>query len=92
MGHTCCHIQYPIPIPLGRMYITWSSLTNLVDALNSITLRGGEARESWRAVDQHEMETIRRTPIAQWGYGASKLIETSEKIVKVSQVLPWRYR
>jgi len=28
------------------------------------------------------VETIRRTPIAQWGFGASKLIETSEKVVK----------
>ncbi|KAI0294790.1 FAD/NAD-P-binding domain-containing protein [Russula brevipes] len=48
----------------------------------AITLREGEARESWRAVDQHEVEKIKRTPVSQWGFGASELIETAEKIVK----------
>ena len=55
----------------------------------SITLREGEARESWRAVDQHEVDKIKRTPIAQWGFGASGLIETAEKVVKVGRTLRW---
>jgi hypothetical protein len=60
--------------------------TNLIDFLSSITLREGEARESWRAVDQHEVDKIKSTPIAKWGFGASGLIETAEKVVKVSHV------
>jgi len=84
--------------PISKTHTSWAyvyhllSPTNLIDSHNSITLHGGEARESWRAIDQHEVETIKRTPIAQWEYGASKLIETSEKFVKVSEILPWRCR
>jgi salicylate hydroxylase len=62
----------------------------LTFSLFSITLREGEARESWRAVDQHEVDKIKRTPIAQWGFGASRLIETAERVVKVCQTLRWR--
>jgi salicylate hydroxylase len=54
--------------------------------LISITLREGEARESWRSVDQHEVEKIKKTPIAQWGFGVSELIETTEKVVKVCRI------
>lgn len=61
--------------------------SDLVDFLISITLREGEARESWRAVDQHEVEKIKKTPIAKWGFGASELIETAEKVVKVCKTL-----
>jgi hypothetical protein len=64
-----------------------SPLGMSADILDSITVREGEARESWRAVDQHEVETIKRTPVAQWGFGASRLIETAEKVVKVSSHL-----
>jgi salicylate hydroxylase len=76
--------------PISDTHTSWAyvslglrHLRTSLTFLNSITLREGEARESWRAIDQHEVETIKRTPIAQWGFGASKLIETSEKIVKV---------
>ena len=65
-------------------------LTLLTFSRFSITLREGEARESWRAVDQHEVDKIKRTPIAQWGFGASRLIETAEKVVKVCRMLCWR--
>jgi salicylate hydroxylase len=64
--------------------------TLLTYSLFSITLREGEARESWRAVDQHVVDTIKRTPIAQWGFGASGLIGTAEKVVKVCRTLRWR--
>lgn len=64
--------------------------TLLTFSLFSITLREGEARESWRAVDQHEVDKVKRTPIAQWGFGASRLIETAEKVVKVCRTLRWR--
>lgn len=67
----CGNGAHMLSYPISKTHTSWA-----------ITLRGGEARESWRAIDQHEVETIRRTPIAQWRYGASKLIETSEKIVK----------
>jgi hypothetical protein len=53
---------------------------------DSITLREGEARESWHAIDQHKVETIKKTPVAQWGFGASELIETTEKVVKVRRM------
>jgi hypothetical protein len=66
--------------------------TNVVDFLSSVTLREGEARESWRAVDQHEVDKIKSTPIAKWGFGASRLIETAEKVVKVSRTVRWRCR
>jgi salicylate hydroxylase len=64
--------------------------TLLTYSLFSITLREGEARESWRAVDQHEVDKIKRTPIAQWGFGASRLIESAERVVKVCRTLRWR--
>ena len=36
------------------------------------------------------MDKIKRTPIAKWGFGASRLIETAEKVVKVCRTLRWR--
>ena len=43
-----------------------------------------------RAVDQREVDSMKRTRIAKWGFGASRLIETAEKVVKVCRTLRWR--
>jgi len=67
----CGNGAHMMAYPISDTHTSWA-----------ITLREGEARESWRAVDRHEVEKIRRTPIAQWGFGASKLIDTTEKVVK----------
>ena len=42
------------------------------------------------AVDQREVDKMKRTRIAKWGFGASRLIETAEKVVKVCRTLRWR--
>ncbi|KAI0248089.1 hypothetical protein BJV78DRAFT_1276678 [Lactifluus subvellereus] len=67
----CGNGAHMMAYPISDTHTSWA-----------ITIREGEARESWRAVDQHEVETIKKTPVAQWGYGASELIETTEKVVK----------
>lgn len=67
----CGNGAHMMAYPISKTHTSWA-----------ITLREGEARESWRAVDQHEVDKIKRTPIARWGFGASKLIETAEKVVK----------
>jgi hypothetical protein len=41
-------------------------------------------------VDQREVDKMKRTRIAKWGFGASRLIETAEKVVKVCRTLRWR--
>jgi len=67
----CGNGAHVMAYPISDTHTSWA-----------ITIREGEARESWRAVDQHEVETIKKTPIAQWGFGVSELIETTEKVVK----------
>ncbi|KAI0307436.1 hypothetical protein B0F90DRAFT_1673550 [Multifurca ochricompacta] len=67
----CGNGAHMMAYPISDTHTSWA-----------ITLREGEGRETWRAVDQHEAETIKRSSIAQWGFGASELIKTAEKIVK----------
>ena len=40
--------------------------------------------------DQREVDKMKRTRIAKWEFGASRLIETAEKVVKVCRTLRWR--
>jgi len=93
----CGNGAHMMAYPISDTHTSWAYVSpskpppNLIDfSLFSITLREGEARESWRAVDQHEVDKIKRTPIAQWGFGASRLIETAEKVVKVCRMFRWR--
>ncbi|KAH9994461.1 hypothetical protein BJV77DRAFT_994926 [Russula vinacea] len=67
----CGNGAHMMAYPISDTHTSWA-----------VTLREGEARESWRAVDQHEVDKIKSTPIAKWGFGASRLIETAEKVVK----------
>ncbi|KAI0271689.1 hypothetical protein BC834DRAFT_456367 [Gloeopeniophorella convolvens] len=67
----CGNGAHMMAYPISDTHTSWA-----------ITLREGEARETWRAVDQQEVEEIQKTPIAQWGFGASELIKTAEKVVK----------
>ncbi|KAI0005339.1 hypothetical protein BJV74DRAFT_803530 [Russula compacta] len=67
----CGNGAHMMAYPISDTHTSWA-----------ITLREGEARESWRAIDQHEVEEIKKTSIAGWGFGASELIETAEKVVK----------
>ena len=40
--------------------------------------------------DQREVDKMKRTRIAKWEFGASRLIETAEKVVKACRTLRWR--
>ncbi|KAI0271690.1 hypothetical protein BC834DRAFT_841247 [Gloeopeniophorella convolvens] len=48
----------------------------------AITQREGEARETWRAADQEQVEATKKLPPASWGWGASELVKNALKIVK----------
>ncbi|KAI0321463.1 hypothetical protein OF83DRAFT_1051187 [Amylostereum chailletii] len=56
----------------------------ITDTLTSwaITLREEESKETWRAADKDILEKVQSSPRASWGYGASELIKTTERLVK----------
>ena len=61
-----------------------SIFLNYLNSKSRISLREGEERESWRSVDKSQLEHFKQTPFAQWGYGAGELVQTAEKIIKVT--------
>jgi hypothetical protein len=87
----CGNGAHMMAYPISDTHTSWAYVSSIVTSdpinfstLNSITTREGEeARESWRTIDRQELETIKKTPIAQWEFGVSELIETTEKLVKV---------
>jgi salicylate hydroxylase len=87
----CGNGAHMMAYPISDTHTSWAYVSSIVtldpnnfSTLNSITIREGEeARESWRTIDQQELETIKKTPVAQWEFGVSELIKTTEKVVKV---------
>jgi len=55
-----------------------------VDCICRITQREEEKRESWRGLDDSQIEAIRKSTPAHWPMGAGDLIRTAGKYVKVS--------
>lgn len=48
-----------------------------------MTLREGEARETWREMDEEKQEEFRQGPHSNWGFESQTLVKDSVKIVKV---------
>ena len=48
-----------------------------------MTLREGEAKETWREMDKEKQDEFRKGPHSDWGYDGERLVKDSVKIVKV---------
>lgn len=51
----------------------------------SVTLREGEARETWREMDAEKQEEFKNGPHSNWGFECDGLVKASTKIVKVCE-------
>ncbi|KAI0044896.1 FAD/NAD(P)-binding domain-containing protein [Auriscalpium vulgare] len=61
-----------IAYPISDTHTSWA-----------ITLREEESRETWKEVNQQQVDEIKQSARASWGYGADDLIKNTEKLVKI---------
>ncbi|KAH7888621.1 hypothetical protein F5I97DRAFT_1925141 [Phlebopus sp. FC_14] len=48
----------------------------------AMTTRESEAKEDWRSRSTAEQDEIKRAGLSTWGFGASEIVKTAQKIVK----------